>query len=187
MNELVKYHGPERSLTPARRAMDEALEKLRGRGEVVKRQAETRSVTAAAHPDPVFMVGEVVDLPRMCAVHDRPWVARYIAGKDGRFRHAQTIKVTEAMYESQYAESEYQQLAVCSSDLAEECCPWCGGHGVGSVRCAECGEEVCYGRTAGRYFRCRSSCGGEGDMVPEKRMQGGLTPSLSQRGSQSSR
>src|ERR1700679_3592275 len=46
--------------------------------------------------------GGVVDLPRVCAVHDKPYVARYVMGADGRFRHGQTIKVTRALWRVQY-------------------------------------------------------------------------------------
>ena len=185
MNELVKYRGPGGTPSPARRAMDKALEKLRGRGQVEQRQAETGHIMPAR---PVRVsIGEVIDLPRICAVHDRPYVARYIAGKDGRFHYAQTIRVTEALYQGQYAEGVHQTLTSGAVDSTDETCPWCGGHGFASILCKKCGEEICYGRTVGRYFRCRSSCGSEGKMIYENRAHGGITPSLGQRGPQSSR
>jgi hypothetical protein len=123
--------------------------------------------------------GEVVDLPRICAVHDKPYAARYITGADGRFHYSQTIRVTEGLYLDQYADSETRLYNV---DTADECCPWCGGHGFGSVHCGTCDREICYGKTNGRYFRCRDSCGGQGTMNIHDRPQAGITPS-SRRGS----
>lgn len=126
--------------------------------------------------------GEVVDLPRICALHDKPYAARYIAGDDGRFRYAQTIKVTDALYLEQYADRVGEVRLLQGSELAEEFCPWCGGHGRGSVCCGTCGKEICYGKSVGRYFRCRDSCGGQGTMVPQARMHAGVTPGTPPRG-----
>ncbi len=130
--------------------------------------------------------GEVVDLARICAVHDKPYAARYVAGTDGRFHYAQTIRVTEALYLEQYADSVEVRL-LQGSELAEEFCPWCGGHGRGSVRCGSCLKEICYGKSVGRYFRCRDSCGGHGTMVPEARTHQGVTPGAPHRGGYSAR
>jgi len=165
---LVKWQPRE---IEAGNRMDTALAKLRQGGEL-----ETRRGQSALSPAPSGASGEVVDLPRVCAVHDKPYAARYVTGADGRFRYAQTIKVTEALYLEQYADSRNETRLVNSADLAEECCPWCGGHGFGSVRCGTCAREICYGKTTGRYFRCRDSCGGQGTMVTEFRTNEGVRP-----------
>jgi len=130
----------------------------------------------ALSPAPSPRGGEVVDLPRICAVHDRPYAARYVAGTDGRFRHAQTIGVTEALYLGQYADGLNPTRFLNSGDLGDETCPWCGASGFGSVRCGTCNREICFGKTVGRYFRCRDSCGGQGTMVSEFRAHEGVTP-----------
>jgi hypothetical protein len=168
---LVKWRPAE--LQPGSK-MDAALAELR----------RTRQVERRGSPAPPALSprdGDVVDLPRVCAVHDKPYAARYVAGADGQFHYAQTIKVTEALYLEQYADS-LPQRQLYGAELAEEFCPWCGGHGRGSVRCGSCGKEICYGKTAGRYFRCRDSCGGQGTMVAQARTHAGITPGPPHRG-----
>jgi hypothetical protein len=120
--------------------------------------------------------GDVVDLPRICAVHDRPFTARYVMGNDRRFHHTQAIQVSARLWRGQYA-GNGDRVTVDPRDIAEEECPWCGAFGL-AVLCGKCRAEVCHGRTAGDYFRCRKSCGGEGRMVPEGRTHEGLRPSL---------
>jgi hypothetical protein len=180
--ELVKWKPP---VSNDSRKVDRALAKLRQSGALqdVRRadRLETRrgQVLNTNAPSPAKF--EITDLPRICAVHDKPYAARYIAGPDGRFRYSQTFKVTEDLYLSQYADS-INQTRMSGEDLAEESCPWCGGHGFGAVRCGSCGNEICYGKTTGRYFRCRDSCGGQGQMVPQSRKLLGAKPKSSLRG-----
>ena len=120
--------------------------------------------------------GEIVDFPRICAVHDRPYVARYISDRAGCFRLSQTIRISKDLFESQYADGVLR--AVQSLETSDESCPWCGGHGFGSVHCHACDKQVCYGRTVSRYFHCRPSCGGEGKIIREARRHSGVTPCL---------
>ncbi len=156
--ELVKWKPAN-----AGRKIDEALARIR-RSEIVIRRAEPSAVSVRkAEPFGEGKPGEVVDLPRVCAIHDKPWAARYIRGRNGHFHHAQTLRVTEALYLSQYGESDRWEIPV--SDVGDETCPWCGASGFGAVRCGGCKHDVCYGRTVSGYFRCRASCGGEGKIV----------------------
>jgi len=151
--------------------MDTALARLHRSGEL-----ETRRGQSALSPAPSGTSGEVVDVPRECAVHGgKGYAARYIRGNDGRFRYAQSIRVTESLYLGQYADNANRQL-VPASDIGDETCPWCGASGFGSVRCGTCNREICYGKTTGKYFRCRDSCGGQGTMVSEFRAHEGVTP-----------
>jgi hypothetical protein len=175
--EVVKWHPA--ALVPGSK-MDTALAKLRQTEQVERRARQTPPALSPR-------AGEVVDLPRMCAVHDKPYTARYVAGGDGCFHYAQTIRVTEALFLEQYADSVGQTRLLQGNELAEEFCPWCGAHGCGSVRCGSCGKEVCYGKTVGRYFRCRDSCGGQGTMVPEARTHQGVTPGSPHKGGYSAR
>jgi hypothetical protein len=151
--------------------MDTALARLR---------EQTEPQIWRRHPSKpsALRPGDIIDLARICAVHDKPYAARYIADSAGRFSHSQTIRVTEALYLEQYADGG-DTLALQSDDLAEEFCPWCGGHGRGSIRCATCRREICFGRTTGRYFRCRASCGGQGTMVSQARTHAGVRPGSS--------
>ena len=174
---LVKWRPAE--VQPGNK-MDTALANLH-QTEQVERWA--RGSPRALSPG----AGEVVDLPRICAVHDKPYAARYIADADGRFRYAQTIRVTEALYLEQYADAGGDVRLLHSHELGEEFCPWCGGHGRGSVRCGTCGKEICHGKVVGRYFRCRESCGGEGTMSPQARTHTGVTPGPPHKGGYSAR
>lgn len=120
--------------------------------------------------------GEVLDLPRVCAIHDKPWSARYIRGRNGHFHYAQTVRVTEALYLSQYAECGNARQDLPVNDLGDETCPWCGASGFGAVRCGGCKRDVCYGRTVSGYFRCRPSCGHEGKIVRSNYRVAGISP-----------
>ncbi len=162
---LVKWQGGKLAgpspVGDSRDAMGEALALL---GTVLA----PRRISSRAGYD-----GEIADVPRICSVHKKPYAARYIRGSDGRFRHAQTIRVTEALYLGQYADNAHRAV-VTGEDIADETCPWCGASGFGSVRCGECDTEVCYGRTTGRLFRC--CCGHQGSMVSSSRAHEGVSP-----------
>ena len=172
-NSLVKWTPPA---SDDRRKMDTALAKF-DRGQIAKgRRQPAWGDVSVVKP----VAGVVVDLLRICAIHDKPYMARYVTGDDGRFRHAQTFRLTETLLDGQYNANERRVIA--NADLAEESCPWCGGHGFGSVRCGKCGWEICYGKTTGRYFRCRDWCPGEGNIIPTDRPNEGLTPGAAYRG-----
>lgn len=132
-------------------------------------RALPRSVAAPPYP------GLLVDLPRKCAVHGKPYAARYVRGKDGVFSLGSMIDVTGPLYVRQYA-GNHNTVIVPGSNLEDETCPLCGASGRGSVLCNACKSEVCYGRTAGNYFRCHPSCPGEGVLGPLPRVHYGVTP-----------
>jgi len=179
-NELVKWR-PE---SVAARKIETALARLRTGGPRELRRPdvyETRPIERTRAHTPAPAAVEIVDLLRICAVHDKPYTARYIAGSDGRFHYSQTVRVTEALYLEQYADS-LSKAGLDDCHLAEEFCPWCGGHGLGSVLCGTCHREICYGKTTGRYFRCRDSCGAQGALVTQSRWHEGVTPSTRQGG-----
>jgi len=158
-NELVKWQPSE-----AGRKIDAALARIRNGAAEGRLIPSRREETAP----------EVVDLQRVCAVHDKPYTARYVRGRDGRYRYAQSIRVTETLYRGQYAENE--PLSVGNGFLAEECCAWCGASGFAAVHCTGCEADVCYGKTVARYFRCRKSCGREGNLVAGNFRQVGFRP-----------
>jgi hypothetical protein len=129
--------------------------------------------------------GEVVDLLRFCALHDRPYVARYIQGGEGSYRFSQAIQVTRRSHRDQY-ERNAQSLLVNSRDLTgDEVCAWCRARGeeLGfskSIWCGNCHCQICFGRTtADGYFHCRTSCGSEGQLGrPTDRPQQGFRPEI---------
>lgn len=168
--ELVRWQPPESEAT---RKIDNALARL---GNERARQTHVRPAERETRRVQKALGGEVIDVLRTCAVHDKVYVARYVSDASGRFQYSQTIKVTEALFLGQYADSE---VRFNSFDAAEECCPWCGSSGIGSIRCGQCRKEICYGKTTARYFRCRSSCGGQGPLGPPvHRQEAGVAPSL---------
>jgi hypothetical protein len=176
--EMVKWMGgkllkPSSSaLQRCRAAIDAAESVLRPQEPAMMRaRPAAQAVTAPARPYP----GLLVDLPRKCGVHGKPYAARYVFGKDGRFSLGSMIDVTGPLYLRQYAGNQ-NAVAVPGADLEDETCPLCGASGFGSVLCKVCKSEVCYGRTAGRYFRCHPSCGGEGVLGPVPRVHSGVTP-----------
>jgi hypothetical protein len=169
-NELVKWKPP---VSDAGRKIDAALERLRNG----VRRAEASPLRKEE------IAPEVVDLQRVCAVHDKPYAARYVRGRDGRYRYAQSIRVTESLYRAQYAESE--RLSVDTGFAGEETCAWCGASGFAAVRCTGCGTDVCYGKTVARYFRCRRSCGHEGKLVSGSFRHLGMRPFVEVEGTRS--
>lgn len=170
--ELVKWLGGKLVPSPIaenRRVLTEALTLVRP-APLARGNAAGLPAFASGEP------GQIVDVPRRCAVHeDRIYAARYVRGADGRFHHAQTIKVTEALFLAQYADTT-RGAVVPGRDMADEICPWCGASGFGSVYCGICRFEICYGRTTGRYFRCRPSCPNKGNMTMDNRSHEGVTP-----------
>jgi hypothetical protein len=179
--DLVKVerndHGLAR-VSPARRAMSNALARLRQSGAIVQTPSAPPPVIYA----PSVANGAIIDLPRICAVHDKPYASRYIRDRNGRFRYAQAIRITERLCD-QYEANVNDVRALPQGDCQDETCPWCGAYGFGSILCGLCRTEVCYGRTNGRHFRCRPSCGEEGTLTPKPKTMRGLTPSLFNSGS----
>jgi len=184
-NELVKWNGGNLIKSPSpveksRQAREAAVALLGAQQQRIEVRGEQGQVAVSLRPYP----GLPVDVPRICAVHGALghgnshsglYAARYVFGKDGRFRLGSMIALTETLYMRQYA-GNGQRLTVPSDDLGEETCPLCGACGHGSVLCHVCGLEVCYGRSSGTYFRCYPRCGGEGVMKRKARVQVGVTP-----------
>jgi hypothetical protein len=158
-NELQKW-------TP----MEVKLAELR-RCRLAQRQGATQQPAVSAEGKP----GEVVDLLRICAVHDKPYMARYVRGAQGCFEYAQTIQVTELLYRGQYADRS-NTASLGGSELAVEICAWCGASGRGSIRCGTCLAEICYGKVVRNYFLCRPSCDGKGEMKSTLRKHSGIRP-----------
>ena len=157
------------------RRIDTALAEIRRRREGLAVRDEAGLSRAA----PASQI-EVLDLPRMCGLHDRPWGARYLWGDDGRWHYAQSIIVTESLYRTQYARNETG--VVSAAELGEETCPHCGARDRGGIHCRSCGHQVCTGRSVWEvrlgclYFRCRNSCGEAGEVILERRDHTGIVP-----------
>jgi len=127
-------------------------------------ESGSRSITPARAGEP----GETYELPRVCAMFDKPYVARYTRGAGGLFRLAETVKLEaggNAGKKSAAPKAVTLQQTEISRDSPHERCAWCGVKSY-LVHCSKCRAWVCAGRVSkrpdGRYFLCRASCGAKG-------------------------
>jgi hypothetical protein len=125
-------------------------------------ESGSRSITPARAGE----TGETYELPRVCAMFDKPYLARVIRGADGLFRLADIVKV-EGGAGAGKGSAAPKAVTLKSSEISKDRqpsrCPWCGAKSV--VFCYACNAWVCRGKTSKRngedYFRCRASCGNE--------------------------
>lgn len=131
----------------------------------------SKIVASGAKPAPLTTgASEVIEAPRVCAMFDKPWVARYIRGERGLFRLMDTVKPdsgnTAGAGKGSAAEKPVTlKSAEISRDSEPERCAWCGIKGK-PVFCENCEAWVCRSQVSERdgkeYFRCRASCASEG-------------------------
>jgi hypothetical protein len=172
MNFLEKYCGNEKGLTPVsddRRVMDEALARLR-QHEVIEPDA-----TAKAHQALACTPPDIVEVARICAVHDKPYIAIYRRGENGLFICSRTMRLTAEGNPRECAAAENSitlDFSLLDPNGAGESCPWCKaaakialGRRLNSVWCGGCRAFVCLGRTEENYFRCRDSCRCAGELA----------------------
>ena len=179
--EMVRYNRDQQGLTKvseARRKMDEALATLRGETSlVIEAEREWRHQIISPRSSQTG-AGAVLDMPRVCAVHDRLYVSRYVQAADGFFHYGQGIRITTKSSD-QYSSDRQDQGSLQPSDLEDETCPWCGSAGFGAILCIYCNAEVCRGRTiSNTMFHCRESCGHSGRLDNKPRPLRGLRPQL---------
>ena len=124
-NEIQKWTPREGRIAELRRYQETRL------------QVKTNSRLIPANNLP----GEVIDLLRICAVHDKPYVARYILGADGVYRFSQTIQITKRSHRDQYEGNAQSHLVDSRNFAGDEACALvpCASRGgwwfeVGSVR-----------------------------------------------------
>lgn len=185
MNELVKWK-PVDDWKPGAdtsRRIEQAMKLVRAKPAPEQRGAEPRGggeLRPIAKPSVLRTraVEGIVDLLRFCAVHDKPWAARYAADAAGVFRYADSIAITETLFRRQYTGSK--RVIVPSSSIGEEVCSWCGvsRNTPGAVYCPACRSFICYGRTVMKEFRCRPSCGNAGRLQPTEVTEEGIVPEV---------
>jgi hypothetical protein len=182
--ELIRYNGDQHSLSKvsvARRTMDLALATLRDAAPTVIEAAREQPYQILPPRQSRTGSGAVLDMPRVCAVHDRLYVSRYVQSVDGFFHYGQGIRITSKSSD-QYGPDMDDPGSFPSSDLDDEICPWCGASGLGAVLCLRCKADVCYGRTiSDTVFHCRESCGHSGRITSQPRSIRGLRPQLGHR------
>jgi hypothetical protein len=115
---------------------------------------------------------EVFEARASCAVHDRPWAARWKKEADGRYTFFESVRIEEKQGTGgNGAPPAPDSIDVHLFDEAGRACAWCGNNEF--VRC-KCGW-VCGGRSDGSLFRCRKSCGEEFRTVPARKIDGGTS------------
>jgi hypothetical protein len=182
--EIIRKGDTKNSLTragDARRTMDVALARLRGRegeissGRMIGDERPSRELSSYGQTNE-----DVIDVPRYCAAHGQPYIARYVR-VSGHFCYAQSIRY-KASLEDQYTSTMTRAALLPSEAFGEETCPWCGATGFGAILCNGCNRFMCWGTTANRYFRCSSLCGRKGYLtdfdVPHL---AGLSPGINRR------
>ena len=182
--ELTRYNRDQTGLikvSEARRTMDQALATLRGMSSPVVDVRRDNTMDVISPRQAHAGAGAVLDLPRICAVHDRLYVSRYVQAADGFFHFGQAIRITTKSSD-QYGSDIQEAGSVPSPDLEDETCPWCGASGLAAVLCGGCKAEVCFGRTiSNTFFHCRESCGHSGRLIKQHRPMHGLRPQLGSR------
>lgn len=174
--EIVRWKPPVSDLT---RRIDAALEQ-RGREAIARppQRAEQDPSYIFAHQ--VVSADDVLDVMRICAVHDRPYASRYIRGQDYRFHYHGPIEITKSLYRLQYEDSPDRRM-LPNRDIDHEQCAYCGATGLGAVLCGRCKALVCYGKAVRKIFRCRPSCGEEGPIVLGRFDNPGISPFIQRR------
>lgn len=135
--------------------MDAALARAR------ERDKESRSLSPAPRGR-VPAAGETFELSAVCAVHDRPYVLRYIRQASGRLRFVESLKLQPARAKPREAlagGAAGQMLPLSEFESGEFPCPWCGAQDINGP--CDCGALVCGGRKRNGLFRCRDSCGAQ--------------------------
>jgi hypothetical protein len=135
--------------------------------------------------------GSVIDLPRVCAVHDQLWCARYIRRSSKPFEYSLSVHASERLRQIQYAADNARVLPAGFRTGIEEC-PWCGAFtpdgSMGAAFCYKCKARVCYGRTSrSGYIYCRASCGSEGQLMRCDEPEIGVIPELRRYGNAAGR
>ena len=124
--------------------------------------------------------GEVLWLPRLCALLEKGWVHSYITDGCGRFSPGESIRMPEERW--RHFRQNQTLRAVDIGDTSQEECAWCGATcrgWNGPVFCTQCHTLVCFGRTTiDDYFHCRPSCGKEGQLHGIRREEFGFVPAL---------
>jgi hypothetical protein len=191
--ELEKWRGG----LPA--SLETMIERWRGQRELVKfsqrheaesaeqyREPQQQTANHVVQPVtsqlvvPPGAVGELIWLPRLCAVTGEFWYASYIRNADRRFHFGETARLPRHSAKNLSPDAaRLSEFINCS----RECCPCCGATyrgWSGPVYC-HCGSKVCFGRTTeDDYFRC--CCGVEGQLHPVPFHEVGFTPTLHRRG-----
>jgi hypothetical protein len=133
----------------------------------------SKIAASGAKPAPLTTAAsEVIEVPRVCAMFDKPWIARYVRGARGLFRLMDTVKPESGNAAGAGQGSAARDVILTSSETSRdsepERCPWCGVKGA-LILCESCGAWVCRSqvtkREDGEHFRCRASCGSEGTLT----------------------
>lgn len=120
-----------------------------------------------------------IELVRCCAVYDEFWLAAYEPGRNGEYEFFTSRPLPKHQQNRYSAENIITLPAGFQTDVEQCACCLTRPHddSTGGVLCDRCGARVCFGRTSqSGYFRCRKSCGREGQLSDGEPDARGLTP-----------
>lgn len=130
-------------------------------------------------PDAGTASREIVDLLRICAVYDKPYITTVERGPNGWWRLLKTTR-TNGEAGINGPPGDATQL-IFDPASPREACAWCGtpsrgpetpGGELVAVKCIKCGDAICLGRMEGMLFHCRESCGAAGEVSGRIKIEG---------------
>jgi hypothetical protein len=162
----------------AARKIDEAMALLRQGVSAsplpTKTGAVNATLTARLAPAAPSRAPEIIDVQRVCAVHDQQYFASYVRGANGLLSFTKSFRIKAHGNGGGQTATKATRLDPSQFDPngPDEVCAWCatkarrisGRKRVSAVLCGSCDALVCLGRTEGVFFRCRDSCGGAGEL-----------------------
>lgn len=109
--------------------------------------------------------GDFYDCLRVCAMFDKPYIARYERKAGKLYQFVGTFKdKTKAGTGKGKPSTVVLDFDYIRALVRKERCAWCGVKSV--VLCGSCSWIVCQARVTkrdgGQHFQCRKGCGGEG-------------------------
>jgi hypothetical protein len=186
MSDLIKYQPKGVTVAKRENAAIERWVQAASVQSVGRQRVVEPEILSPYSPRARVMVPEqksLVELLRACAVHDAPWIARYVRQSNGVYVFVSGFWL-EAKHSQNYSNGAVDQLLDFGAD--KEQCP-CGAHtragAVGAVWCADCtertGARICYGRTSpSGFFQCRDSCGARGRLGSSESHEFAMRPGL---------
>jgi hypothetical protein len=132
---------------------------------------QNRLPSSARSKLPGNKFGEVIEMPRVCSVFDKPYIARYKRRADGSLM---LLDVQPVQTVATSGKESAAKITVAHKEIdgSNERCPWCSAKGLGF--CESCASWTCSGGLTKQqggddFFRCRASCGSKNeiDIVPD--------------------
>lgn len=117
----------------------------------------------------------VVDVVHLCAVHGKPYIARYARNDDtGFFSYVTSIRPPAPNSNQLPGPSIPAREIQLDRRSLPQTCAWCGSGArrwktstISEIHCGRCEFWVCTGRFTDGRFRCSDRCGNSGELSGE--------------------